>query len=63
MAQELALKILQDLKNSPNMANHGFAAGFVMRVLYDHFKKAGKNPVLVNEVFSRNNIRMKLGTK
>lgn len=46
MTQELALKILQDLKNSPNMANHGFAAGYTMRALYDHFKKEGKNPEL-----------------
>lgn len=28
------------------MANHGFAAGFVMRALYDHFRKEGKKPEL-----------------
>lgn len=46
MAQELALKILQDLKNSPNMANHGFAAGFTMKALYEYLKKTGKKPEL-----------------
>src|SRR3989344_9449049 len=46
MAQELAIKILQDLKNSPNMAKHGFAAGYAMKALHEYFDKRGKKPEL-----------------
>ena len=33
-----ALKILDQLENSKNMANHGKAAGFAMAALYDYLK-------------------------
>lgn len=42
MTRDNALKILDELKNSPNMAKHGLAVGFTMAAFYDYFKS--KNP-------------------
>jgi len=46
MTRTEALKILEELKNSPNMIKHGLSAGYVMFDLYDYFPKKGKNPEL-----------------
>ena len=44
-----ALKILDELKNSPNMKNHGLAAGFTMASLFDYFISKSKDPELSRE--------------
>ena len=44
MKRAEALKILDELKNSPNMIKHGLAMGFAMAELYDFFKKGGRSP-------------------
>jgi len=44
VTRDESLKILDELKNSPNMKKHGFAVGFAMAVLYDFFQKGRKNP-------------------
>lgn len=44
MTKDEALKILDELENSPNMAKHGLAVGFTMASLYNYFSKKGKNP-------------------
>lgn len=49
MKREDALKILEELGNSPNMANHGKAAGFAMAALYDYFKSKNQNPELARK--------------
>ncbi len=41
-----ALKILDDLENSPNMKNHGLSAGFAMSALFNYFKVNDKSPEL-----------------
>ncbi|KKR51366.1 MAG: Metal dependent phosphohydrolase [Candidatus Curtissbacteria bacterium GW2011_GWA1_40_16] len=46
MTKDDALKILDKLENSRNMANHGKAAGFAMVALYDFFKSKNQNPEL-----------------
>ena len=38
MTRDDAINILHELKNSPNMANHGKSAGFAMAALYDYLK-------------------------
>lgn len=49
MTRKDALKILEDLNNSKNMANHGKAAGFAMSALYDYFQSKGQNVELTKE--------------
>jgi predicted hydrolase (HD superfamily) len=49
MTREDAINILDDLKNSQNMKNHGFAVGFAMAALYDFFKSNGQTPELGKE--------------
>jgi len=44
MNREDALKILDELKNSPNMVKHALAVGFTMSTLYDYFEKRGSTP-------------------
>jgi len=44
VTRDEALKILDELKNSPNMKKHGLAVGFAMAALYDFFQKGRKNP-------------------
>ena len=44
MTRDEAFKILDELKNSPNMIKHGLAVGFAMAALYDFFKKGGRSP-------------------
>lgn len=46
MIREDALRILDELKNSPNMVKHSLAVGFAMAILYDHFQKKGQNTEL-----------------
>ncbi|OGD86484.1 hypothetical protein A2870_00135 [Candidatus Curtissbacteria bacterium RIFCSPHIGHO2_01_FULL_41_11] len=46
MTQSEALKILDELENSPNMKKHALAVGFTMASLYNYFSKKGKNPEL-----------------
>lgn len=46
MTKADALKILDKLGNSPNMANHGKAAGFAMAALFDFLKFKNQNPEL-----------------
>lgn len=42
MTRDDALKILEELKNSPNMVKHELAVGFAMAALYDYLKSQGK---------------------
>lgn len=42
MTKDDALKILDELKNSPNMIKHELAVGFAMAALYDYLKSKGK---------------------
>lgn len=49
MTKDDALKILEELKNSPNMVKHELAVGFTMAALYDYFKEKGKNPEMAKE--------------
>ena len=49
MAKDDALKILDELKNSPNMKKHGLAVGFAMRALYDYFKQSDQNPEMTRD--------------
>lgn len=51
MTKSDALKILDELGNSKNMANHGKAAGFAMASLYDYFKSKGQNVELTKEAW------------
>lgn len=44
MTRDDAIKILDELKNSPNMKKHALAVGFTMVALYGFFQKKGKNP-------------------
>src|SRR5438045_4045245 len=44
MNRNQALEILDELKNSPNMKNHGLAVGFTMAALYDYFEGEDKDP-------------------
>lgn len=44
ITKQVALKILEDLKNSPNMKKHGLAVGFAMISLYDYFLAKDQNP-------------------
>ena len=44
ITRQKALKILEELKNSPNMVKHALAVGFTMASLYDYFK--AKNRIL-----------------
>ena len=46
MTREDALKILDELKNSPNMKKHGLGLGFTMAELFDYFEKKNKKPEL-----------------
>lgn len=41
MTRNDALQILDELKNSPNMKNHGLAVGFTMRALFERLKTSG----------------------
>ena len=49
MTRDGAIKILDELKNSPNMKNHGLAVGFTMAALYDHFSAPGNSPEMTKE--------------
>lgn len=49
MKKDDALKILNELGNSRNMANHGKAAGYAMAALYDLFNLKKQNPELAKE--------------
>ena len=49
MTRQDALKILDDLKNSPNMKKHGLTVGFAMSALYDYLKNQNKNPEMTQE--------------
>lgn len=49
MTREDALKILEELGNSPNMLKHGLGVGFTMAALYDYFSSKGKNPEMTKE--------------
>src|SRR4030042_2425060 len=49
MTRDEALKILKDLKNSPNMIKHGQAVEFAMSALFDYFQKKNKKPELTQE--------------
>src|SRR3990170_2662710 len=49
MKKDEALEILQELENSPNMVKHGFAVGFAMGSLYNHFNQEAKNPEMTKE--------------
>ncbi|MBI4037660.1 HDIG domain-containing protein [Candidatus Curtissbacteria bacterium] len=51
MTREDAIKIMDDLGNSPNMKKHGLAAGYVMSALFDYLQKKGKKPELSNEIW------------
>lgn len=42
MTKDQALKILEELKNSPNMVKHELAVGFTMAALYEHLKSKNK---------------------
>jgi predicted hydrolase (HD superfamily) len=46
MTRDKALKVLKDLKNSPNMQKHALAVGFAMASLYDHLKENNKKSEL-----------------
>ncbi len=49
MTRDNAIKILDELKNSPNMRNHGLAVGFTMTALYDYFSNKDKIPELAKD--------------
>ncbi|MBI3282508.1 HD domain-containing protein [Candidatus Curtissbacteria bacterium] len=49
MTRDDATKILEELKNSPNMKKHGLAVGFTMSALYDYFQQKGKSPEIAKE--------------
>ncbi len=49
MKREDALKVLDELKNSPNMVKHELAVGFTMAALYDYFKDKGKDPEMARD--------------
>lgn len=49
MTKADALKVLDKLGNSRNMANHGKAAGFAMAALFDFFKSKDQKPELSKE--------------
>lgn len=49
MTRDDAIKILDELKNSPNMKNHGLAVGFTMSALFDYFQEKNKNPEMTKE--------------
>lgn len=49
MTRDDAVKILDELKNSPNMKKHGLAVGFTMAALYGYFQKKGKNPQMTTQ--------------
>lgn len=44
MKKEDALRILDELGNSPNMKKHALAVGFTMAALYDYLKEKGQSP-------------------
>lgn len=46
VTRDNAIKILDDLKNSPNMIKHGLGVGFTMAALFDYFKKKNKKTEL-----------------
>ena len=46
MKRDDALKILEELKNSPNMIKHALACGFAMTALFDYFESKKQNPEL-----------------
>lgn len=43
MTRDDALTILDELGNSPNMKNHGLAAGFAMAALYKYFESKNQS--------------------
>lgn len=49
MTRDDAIKILEELKNSPNMVKHELAVGFAMAALYDYFKSKGQKPQMTRE--------------
>ncbi len=49
MTRDDAIKILDELKNSPNMRKHALSVGFAMATLYDHFKKSNQSPEMTKE--------------
>ncbi len=49
MTKGNALRILEELKNSPQMVKHGKACGFAMAALYDYFKSKNKSTELTKE--------------
>ena len=49
MTKDEAIRILDELKNSPNMKNHGLAVGFTMAALYDYLKGKDQTPELSKE--------------
>ncbi len=49
MTRDDAIKILDELENSPNMTKHGLAVGFTMVELYGYFKSKNQNPELTKE--------------
>ncbi|MEX2028796.1 MAG: phosphohydrolase [Candidatus Curtissbacteria bacterium] len=49
MTRDDALKILEDLKNSPIMVKHELAVGFVMAALFDYLKDKGKSPEMTKQ--------------
>lgn len=46
MTKDQAIKILEELKNSPNMVKHAQACGFAMSALFDYFSQNNKNTEL-----------------
>ena len=49
ISKNQALKILEELKNSPNMVKHELAVGFTMAALFDFFEEKGKNPEMTKD--------------
>lgn len=46
MKRDVALQILEELKNSPNMVKHALAVSFTMKGLYDYFSQKDQKPKL-----------------
>lgn len=49
MTKDDALKIIEELKNSPNMVKHEMAVGYAMASLYDYFHEKGQKPDMTKD--------------
>ena len=49
MTKDDALKIIEELKNSPNMVKHEMAVGYAMAALYDYFESSTQHPEMARD--------------